>query len=140
MTQTPSEAGRPRLDHRRGFTGPYTMKAIAQMTLPTIEAMITGRRIDTIDVEEEAELPGFIRRCWERDVRRIEYARARARELPPHQGILDLIRCDDGLGWASHEMSDILLYIGDAVRHLASASTREEDEEGQATGRLSCFR
>ena len=33
-------------------------------------------------------------------------------------------------------MFDKLLYVGDAVRHWASASTREEDEEGQATGRL----
>ena len=115
---------------------PHTKRAIAELPLPMIEKMITERRIDTIDVELEADLPEFIRRCWERDVRRIEDARERARELDPHQGTVDIVRCDDGLGFASHEMSDILLYIGDAVRYWASASTRAENEQGLATGPL----
>ena len=112
------------------------MRTIAELPWRVIEKMITERRIDTIDVQLEADLPEFIRRCWERDVRRIEDARERARKLDPHQGTLDLVGCDHGLGFASHEMSDLLLYIGDAIRHWASASTRAQDEQGLPTGPL----
>ena len=135
MTLTKEEA-RPRRDDQRGLSGSYTKRTIAELPWRVIQKMITERRIDTIDVEREADLPEFIRRCWERDVRRIEDARERARKLDPHQGTLDLVGCDHGLGFASHEMSDLLLYIGDAIRHWASASTRAQDEQGLPTGPL----
>ena len=52
--------GDPGLDHRRGFSVPHTKRAIAELPWPMIEKMITERRIDTIDVKLDADLPEFI--------------------------------------------------------------------------------
>ena len=91
-----------------------------------VQELLDQDRIDSMDVLEKSELPALVRRCWERDRGRIQDARERAATLPMHgrDPVLDMFRCDHGLGETSLVLEDLLEYLADVVRHFASASSR----------------
>ena len=115
-TQTLDEVGTPG----------YTMQSVAHLPWDRVQELLDQDRIDSIHVHEKSELPALVRRCWERDRTRLHEARQRAAELPMHgwDPILDMFRCDAGLGGTSLVLEDLLEYLADVVRHFEPAFGR----------------
>ena len=115
-TQTLDELGTPG----------YTMQSVTHLPWDRVQELLDQNRIDSIHVQEKLELPALVRRCWERDRTRLHDARQRAAELPRHgwDPILDMFRCDAGLGETSLVLEDLLEYSADVVRHFGRAFGR----------------
>ena len=99
----------------------FSQEEIARKPWRVVEELMAKGLIDSTSPHPQADLPGYVERLYNRDVGRLNEARCRATMLRPHKGVLDMMRCDEGLGGNSHELYDLLEYLADIVLYFPAA-------------------
>ena len=99
------------------------------MSRVTLERYLQEDLVYTPHVPKDQTLQEVVRRTWVRDGEELRRAEARVLGLSTHvatTGELRLARASDGLG-ASHDIRDLLCYLGDAMGHWSSCFKRNPE-------------
>ena len=125
--QTVEERDRERAS-KVGF-GTCRSGSVACMSRVTLERYLQEDLVYTPHVPKDQTLQEVVRRTWVRDGEELRRAEARVLGLSTHvatTGELRLARASDGLG-ASHDIRDLLCYLGDAMGHWSSCFKRNPE-------------